>query len=94
MKNKKTIIMKARVTEEFYDELSPSICASGLSESEYIRRALSNTVISENNALNQKVMEHICNIHTLLNKARLTVDDVVIDEIQGEVSKFSLSRPF
>lgn len=87
MKNKKTIIMKARVTEEFYDELSPSICASGLSESEYIRRALSNTVISENNALNQKVMEHICNIHTLLNKARLTVDDVVIDEIQGEVSE-------
>lgn len=87
MKNKKTIIMKARVTEEFYGELSPSICASGLSESEYIRRALSNTAISENNALNQKLMEHICNIHTLLNKTRLTVDDVVIDEIQGEVSE-------
>lgn len=87
MKNKKTIIMKARVTEKFHDELSPSIRASGLSESEYIRRALSNTVISENNALNQKLMEHICNIHTLLNKARLTVDDVVIDEIQGEVSE-------
>lgn len=87
MKNKKTIIMKARVTEEFYDELRPSIHASGLSESEYIRRALSNAVISENNALNQKVMEHICNIHTLLNEAKLTVEDGVIDEIQGEVSE-------
>lgn len=33
-----------------------------------------------------KVVEHICNIHTLLNKAKFTIDDVVIDEIQGEVS--------
>lgn len=85
-KNRKSMFMKTRVWEEFYDELIPSIRASGLSESAYIRRALSNAVISGNNAQNQKVMEHICNIHTLLNKAKFTIDDVVIDEIQGEVS--------
>ena len=49
-KNKKSMFMKTRVSEEFYDELIPSIRASGLSESAYIRRALSNAVISGNNA--------------------------------------------
>lgn len=86
MNQKKNRIIKARVTEEDYCNISRTIKASGLSESEFLRRAVMGVEISGNNAENQKAMVHICQIQTLLNQARLTMDHIMIDEIQEEVS--------
>lgn len=86
MKSKKDKIIKARVTEEDYLSIKHAITASGLSESEFLRRAAKRVEISGSNADHQKAMVHICQIQTLLNQARLKTDDPMIDAIQEEVS--------
>lgn len=86
MKSNKSKILKARVTEEDYLTISEAVKASGLSESEFLRRAAKNTKVLVNNAANQKMIAHICQIQTMLNQARLRTDTPIIDEIQGEVS--------
>lgn len=84
VKNK---IIKARISEEEYKTILEQRQASGLSESEFVRRALFGVQISSRGAGNQKVMAHICEIQSLLNQARFAMcDAVVIDEIQEEVS--------
>ena len=74
------------MTEDEYETFTQKREAAGLSESEFLRRVVLGMEISGSNAKNQKAMTHICQIHTLLDKARLTMDDYVIDELQGEVS--------
>ena len=82
----KSKTVKARVSEEEYRKLCQKREDSGLSESELIRRAIFGLNMSGCNAKNQKAMEHICKIHTLLNQARLEMDDCVLDALQEEVS--------
>lgn len=79
--------IKARISEEEYETILEQRQASGLSESEFVRRALFGVQISGHGAGNQKAMAHICEIQSLLNEARLAVcDAVIIDEIQEEIS--------
>lgn len=82
----KSKTVKARVSEEEYHKLCQKREESGLSESELIRRAVFGLEVSGCNAKNQKAMKHICKIHTLLNQARLEMDDCVLDALQEEVS--------
>ncbi|MBM6927330.1 plasmid mobilization protein [Pseudoflavonifractor phocaeensis] len=82
----KSKTVKARVTEEEYRTFCQKREECGLSESELIRRAIFGLEVSGCNAKNQKAMEHMCKIHTLLNQARLEMDDAVIDALQEEVS--------
>lgn len=82
----KSKIIKTRISEEEYQRILEQRKASGLSESEFVRRALFQVQISDSGVKNQKAMEHICIIHTLLNEARLTMDNAVVDELQEEVS--------
>ena len=77
--------VKARMSENEYEEFNRRKVSSGLSESELIRRAVLKTEIS-NNANYQQASVHICQIQTLLNEARFKMDDPLIDEIQEEVS--------
>lgn len=77
---------KTRLTEEEYQSLQQKKKACGVSESEFIRRAIENAPMSANNANKQQIMMHICQIQTMLNKARITLGDAIIDEIQQEVS--------
>lgn len=83
----KSKIIKARISEEEYKTILEQCQASGLSESEFVRRALFGVPISSRGAGNQKAMAYICEIQSLLNQIRLTMyDAVVIDGIQAEVS--------
>ena len=70
----KSKTVKARVSEEEYRKLCQKREESGLSESELIRRAVFGLEVSG------------CKIHTLLNQARLEMDDCVLDALQEEVS--------
>ena len=79
-------IVKARISEEEYRIFSQKRKASGLSESEFIRRAIFGMEVLDNNARNQKAMEHICHIHTLLNHSKLKWNDPALDTLQEEVS--------
>ena len=85
-KENRNRIAKARMTEGEYQRLQQKREACGLSESEFIRRAVENVPMSESNANKQQIMMHICQIQTMLNKARITLGDAIIDEIQQEVS--------
>lgn len=87
MEQKKNRIIKTRISEEDYVELKKGIEASGLSESEFLRRAVKGIQISGNNAASQKMMVHIVHIQTILNRARITMDHPCIAEIQEEVSE-------
>lgn len=85
-KENRNRIAKARMTEGEYQSLQQKREACGLSESEFIRRAVENVPMSESNANKQQIMMYICQIQTMLNKARITLGDAIIDEIQQEVS--------
>ena len=85
-KKTRSKIIKARMSEEEYRKFTQKKEASGLSESEFLRRVVMGVELSGNNAKNQEAMTHICQIHTLLDEARLKMDNVIFDELQGEVS--------
>ena len=80
-------MIKARVSETEYAVISEQRQASGLSESEFVRRALLGVQISGSGSDNQKAMAHIYDIQTLLNQARQSVNSMILDEIQEEVSE-------
>ena len=84
--NNRTKTIKARLSESEYQAISEQRQASGLNESEFVRRALLGVRISGSGAGNQKAMVHICQLHTLLNQAQACVDSAILDEIQEEVS--------
>ena len=79
-------VIKARISEDEYQKIRAKRQASGLSESEFVRRVLLGIELSGSAAKNQKAMAHVCEIQTILNQARLRVDDAVLGEIQEEVS--------
>ena len=78
--------IKARLTENEYRDFRQMREDSGLSESEFIRRAVLGGKISANNARNQEGMSHICNIQTLMNQLTLDTEDPIAEEIREEVS--------
>ena len=74
--------IKARLTEDEYRDFRQQREDSGLSESEFIRRAVFGGKISANNAQNQAAMCHICNIQTLMSKLTLDTEDPIAEEIR------------
>ena len=79
-------IIKARVSEEEYQKIQEKRQASGLSKSEFVRRALSGVEMSGSAAENRRAMAHICEIQTILNRIRLKTDDTILADLQEEVS--------
>lgn len=80
-------IIKARISQTEYAAISEQRQASGLSESEFVRRALLGVKLSGSGSNNQKAMAHLCDLQTLLNQARQSIDSMILDEIQEEVSE-------
>jgi hypothetical protein len=85
-KETKNRTIKARMSDAEYDAFVKKRSASGLSESELIRRAVLEAEIHSSHADRQQAAIHICNIQTMLNQIKLRQDDPMLDAIQGEVS--------
>ena len=81
------ITIRARISETEHQKILEKQQASGLSTSEFTRRALLGADLSGSGAKNQKAMEHLCEIQTFLNQARQYIDCGVLDELQEEVSQ-------
>ena len=74
------------ILENKDQEIQEKRQASGLSKSEFVRRALSGVEMSGSAAENRRAMAHICEIQTILNRIRLKTDDTILADLQEEVS--------
>ena len=60
-------IIKPHISQTEYAVISEQRQASGLSESEFVRRAFLGVKLSGSGSNNQKAMAHLCDLQTLLN---------------------------
>ena len=89
-KPKREKIVKARLSEEEYNRFSEKCKLAGATESELIRRSLSDTNIQGNVSNSRNAMIHICNMEKVIQMLEHKYSSevgIAIDELREELNE-------
>ena len=85
--NQKARVIRARLTEAQYQDFVQKCAASGLSESELLRRLAAGVTVLDELPRKRVIAAHACSIQTLLNQIILDTDSTLAYQLQEEVSE-------